>query len=423
LIIDPQIPMTLEKAHFLDAADPLARFRERFEIPDPELIYLDGNSLGRMPKAVRPLMDGLLAMWSDRLIRGWNEGWWMELQTRIGDKIGRLIGAEAGEVLIADSTSINLYKLAAAALELRPGRTKIVTDDLNFPSDVYILESVCRAAGAELIVVRSDGLAGPLAELKGAVDGSTALLCLSHTVFKSGWTYPLREVTELAHRAGALTLWDLSHSAGSVPVGLAAAGADLAVGCTYKYLNGGPGAPAFLYIRKDLQGEIRNPIAGWIGQDRPFDFGLDYQPAPGLRRMLTGTPTILSIAAIEPGVDLLLEAGLDALRRKSLSQTDFLIDLWEAELAPRGYSLKSPRDHAVRGSHISIAHPEAWTIDLALIEELGVIPDFRAPNNLRLGIAPIYTSYEEIYRAVEAMATIVDKKMYDKYRKASLEVT
>jgi kynureninase len=220
-----------------------------------------------------------------------------------------------------------------------------------------------------------------------------------------------------------LTLWDLSHSAGSVPVGLAAAGADLAVGCTYKYLNGGPGAPAFLYIRKDLQDEIRNPIAGWIGQDRPFEFGLDYQPAPGLRRMLTGTPTILSIAAIEPGVDLLLEAGLDALRRKSLAQTDFLIDLWEAELAPRGYSLKSPRDHAVRGSHISIAHPEAWGIDQALIEELGAIPDFRAPDNLRLGIAPIYTSYEEIYRVVEAMARIVDERLYERYSRAAVEVT
>jgi len=417
--------MHLAHARTLDSSDPLAHYRARFEIPDPALIYLDGNSLGRMPKAVRPLMDELLTMWSDRLIRGWNEGWWMDLQTRIGDKIGRLVGAEAGEILIADSTSINLYKLAAAALRLRPGRTKIITDDLNFPSDVYILESVCRLVGKEyeLVVVPSDGLNGPLVGLEAALDERTALLSLSHTVFKSGWTYPPAEVTAMAHRAGALTLWDLSHSAGSVPVGLAAAGADLAVGCTYKYLNGGPGAPAFLYIRKDLQSEIRNPIAGWIGQDRPFEFGLEYKPAPGLRRMLTGTPTILSIAAIEPGVDLLLEAGLDALRAKSLAQTDFLIELWESELAPRGYTLKSPRDHAVRGSHVSLAHPEAWGIDQALIEELGVIPDFRAPDNLRLGIAAIYTSYEEIYRAVEGMARIVDEKMYEPYRRGSLEVT
>jgi kynureninase len=275
-------------------------------------------------------VDELLTKWSDRLIRGWNEGWWLDLQTRIGDKIARLVGAEAGEVIIADSTSINLYKLAAAALEMRPGRTKIVTDDLNFPSDVYILESVCRATGAELVIVPSDGLNGPLDGLTETTDDRTALLSLSHTVFKSGWTYPLAELTEIAHRAGALTLWDLSHSAGAVPVGLAAAGADMAVGCTYKYLNGGPGAPAFLYIRKDLQDAIRNPIAGWIGQDRPFEFGLEYQPAAGLRRMLTGTPTILSIAAIEPGVDLLLEAGLDALRARSLAQTDFLIELWKS---------------------------------------------------------------------------------------------
>ena len=195
------------------------------------------------------------------------------------------------------------------------------------------------------------------------------------------------------------------------------------MGCTYKYLNGGPGAPAFLYIRKDLQDAVRNPIAGWIGQDRPFDFGLDYHPAGGLRRMLTGTPTILSIAAIEPGVDLLLEAGLDALRAKSLAQTDFLIEMWETELAPRGYRLNSPREHAVRGSHISLAHDEAWGIDQALIEELGVIPDFRAPDNLRLGIAPIYTSFEEIARGVAAMARIVDEGMYEKYRKSEVEVT
>jgi kynureninase len=409
--------------HPLDSTDPLAHFRDRFEIPDPGLIYLDGNSLGRMPKAVRPLVDELLTKWSDRLIRGWNEGWWLDLQTRIGDKIGRLVGAEAGEVIIADSTSINLFKLAAAALEMRPGRTKIVTDDLNFPSDIYILESVCRAAGAELAIVPSDGLNGPLDGLAAALDDRTALLSLSHTVFKSGWTYPLAEVTELARRAGALTLWDLSHSAGAVPVGLAAAGADLAVGCTYKYLNGGPGAPAFLYIRKDLQEVIRNPIAGWIGQDRPFEFGLEYQPAPGLRRMLTGTPTILSIAAIEPGVDLLLEAGLDALRTKSLAQTDFLIELWVSELAPRGYELKSPRDHAVRASHVSLSHPEAWGIDQALIEELGVIPDFRAPDNLRLGVAPIYTSFEEIYRAVEAMARIVDEELFKKFNDFKTAVT
>ncbi|HUF37763.1 MAG TPA: kynureninase [Anaerolineales bacterium] len=415
--------MDITQARTLDSTDPLAHFRDRFEIPDPGLIYLDGNSLGRMPKAVRPLMDELLAKWSDRLIRGWNEGWWLDLQTRIGDKIARLVGAAAGEVIIADSTSINLYKLAAAALEMRPGRAKIVTDDLNFPSDIYILESVCRASGAELIIVPSDGLNDPLDGLADAVDDRTALLSLSHTVFKSGWTYPLGRVTEMAHRAGALTLWDLSHSAGAVPVGLAEAGADLAVGCTYKYLNGGPGAPAFLYVRKDLQEEIRNPIAGWIGQDRPFEFGLEYQPAPGLRRTLTGTPTILSIAAIEPGVDLLLEAGLDALRTKSLAQTDFLIENWESELAARGYGLKSPRDHAVRGSHISLSHPEAWGIDQALIEELGVIPDFRAPDNLRLGVAPIYTSFEEIYRAVEGMARIVDEKMYETYKRASVEVT
>lgn len=411
--------------HPLDLSDPLSHFRDRFEFPDPDLIYLDGNSLGRLPKATRPLLAGLVEMWGDRLIRGWNEGWWMELQTRIGDKIARLVGASPGEILIADSTSINLFKLAVAALRLRPGRTKIVTDDLNFPSDLYILQGVCRLLGSEyrLEVVPSDGIHGPVDALAAAVDADTALLTLSHTVFKSGYTYDMQAVTSLAHTAGAVTLWDLSHSAGSVLVPLNAAQADLAVGCTYKYLNGGPGAPAFIYIRTDLQGQVENPISGWIGQAQPFAFGLDYQAAPDLRRMLTGTPPILSIAAIEPGVDLLLEAGMDALRAKSLAQTDALIALWDEHLRPRGFSLNTPLERAVRGSHVSLGHPEGWGIDQALIEEMNVLPDFRAPDNIRLGIAPIYTSFAEIETAVERMVEVVDRGMYRNYFQGEAVVT
>ncbi len=418
---------TFATARQLDAADELAEFRDRFVITDPKLIYLDGNSLGRLPRGAVTLLADLVEQgWGARLIRGWNDGWWLDLQTRIGDKIARLIGASAGEVIIADSTSINLFKLAVAALKMRPGRTKIITDDLNFPSDLYILQGVCRLLGPDYtlhIVPSPDGIHGSPEALAAALDDNTALLTLSHTVFKSGYTYDMEAVTALAHAAGALTLWDLSHSAGSVPVPLNTARADLAVGCTYKYLNGGPGSPAFLYVRTDLQSEIESPITGWIGQAAPFDFGLDYVPAVSLRRMLTGTPSILSIAAIEPGVDLLLEAGLDRLRKKSLAQTDYLIQLWETELAPRGYLLHSPVDAAQRGSHISLAHPEGLGIDLALIHEMHVLPDFRPPDNIRLGIAPIYTTFTEIHTAVARLAEIVDTRLYEKYRDAQVKVT
>ena len=410
----------------LDARDSLAHFRDRFEITDPDLIYLDGNSLGRMPKAVRPLLNRLADQWGDRLIRGWNEGWWMQLQTRIGDKIGRLIGANETETIIADSTSVNLFKLAVAALRMRPGRTKIVTDDLNFPSDLYILQGVCELLGPAYrleVVTSEDGIHGPLEKLADAIDEHTALVSLTHTVFKSGFTYPMEAVTALAHKAGALTLWDLSHSAGSVPVGLQAANADFAVGCTYKYLNGGPGAPAFLYIRKDLQEQAGNPVSGWIGQAAPFEFGLAYRPAPGLTRMLSGTPTILSIAAIEPGVDLLLEAGIEALRAKSLAQTDYLEALWRERLAPRGFTLYAPSSRETRGSHLSVAHEDGWAIDQALIEEMNVIPDFRAPDIIRLGIAPIYTRFKDIDLAVERMAEIIDRELYKKYSGTGAQVT
>ncbi len=418
--------MTLLHARSLDSIDPLRHFRSEFEITDPDLIYLDGNSLGRLPKAVKGLMEELTCKWGERLVRGWNEGWWMEMQTRIGDKIAALAGASAGEIIIADSTSINLFKLAVAALHLQPGRTKIVTDDLNFPSDLYVLQGLCKMLGSDYhleIVPSVDGIHGPVEALAAALDDDTALLSLSHTVYKSGYTYPMDIVTRSAHAAGALVLWDLSHSAGALPVDLSAAGPDFAVGCTYKYLNGGPGAPAYLYVRSELQHKVFNPVSGWLGRAAPFDFALDYRPAPGIRRMLSGTPPILSIAAIEPGVDLILEAGIDALRTKSLAQSDFLIRLWEEKLKPRGFTLVAPDDRQYRGSHIGIAHPHGWGIDQALIEEMNVIPDFRPPDIIRLGITPLYTTFEELYAAVERMAAIVDAGLEKKYLKSPRVVT
>jgi kynureninase len=411
-LLDPQY------AAALDAQDPLAAFRQEFVVDDPALIYLDGNSLGRLPRRTRALIqDTVDRQWGNRLIRGWNEGW-LGLAQRIGDKIAALIGAQPGEVVVAESTSTNLFKLAVAALKARPGRRTIVTDDLNFPSDLYVFQGIVDLLGGEhklMVVPSPDGIHGPVDALASAIDEDTALVSLSHTVFKSAYTYDMAAVTALAHEAGALALWDLSHSAGAVPVNLNAANADLAVGCTYKYLNGGPGAPAFLYVRRDLQDDLRNPIAGWFSQAAPFDFGLDYQPASGLRRILTGTPPVLSLACVEPGVDLLLEAGMDRLRAKSVQQSAYLIALWDNLLRPLGYQLSSPRDPARRGSHISIGHPDGWRINRALIEQMQVLPDFRAPDNIRLGITPLYTTFDDIRQAVERLRTVVETRSYEQY--------
>lgn len=408
----------LAYARSMDAKDPLAGFRDHFVLADPGLVYLDGNSLGRLPKAaVGTAADLVSRQWGERLIRGWNEGWW-QAPERVGAKIAALVGAQADEVIVADSTSVNLFKLVVAALRQQQGRSSIITDDLNFPSDLYILQGAVELLGGSHrleVVASPDGIHGPVEELKAKLNRQAALLTLSHVVFKSGYLYDMAELTEAAHEAGALVLWDLSHAAGAVPVDLNGAGVDLAVGCCYKYLNGGPGAPAFLYVRRDLQEVLGNPLTGWWGQERPFDFGLAYRPVPGLRRFLTGTPPVVSLALIEPGVDLIQEAGMEALRAKSVRQTEYLVGLWEAVLEPLGFSLNSPRDEERRGSHVSLGHAEGLRIDLALINEMGVLPDFRYPDNIRLGIAPLYTSYEEIWVAVERLATIVRERYYEKY--------
>lgn len=417
---------TAEAAQELDARDSLAAFRQRFVIAEPELIYLDGNSLGRLPQATAVLLDDLVRrQWGQRLIRGWNEGW-IDLSARIGGKIAHLIGAQPDEVIVADSTSVNLFKLVVAALRANPKRHKVVTDDLNFPSDLYILQGAVKLAERPLrlhIVPSPDGVHAPMEELLAAIDDDTALVTLSHTTFKSGYLYDMTAVTQQAHRAGALVLWDLSHSVGAVPVEVGKAHVDLAVGCTYKHLHGGPGAPAFLYVRRDLQEKLANPISGWMGQQRMFEFGLQYDPAPGLRHFLTGTPPILSLAAIEPGVDLVLEAGMAAVRAKSVQQTEFLITLWQELLAPLGFHLNSPPNPERRGAHISLGHTEGWRINQALIQEMNVIPDFRHPDNLRLGLAPLYTSFAEIWTAVARLCAVIAEKRYEAYSVARQAVT
>jgi kynureninase len=408
----------LAYARQLDERDELRQFRQRFVIAEPDLIYVDGNSLGRLPRASLALSHDLICQqWGQQLIRAWNESWF-HLPERIGAKIARLIGANPDEVIVADSTSVNLFKLVVAALRAKPGRTKLVTDDLNFPSDLYVFKSALQLLGPEyrLEIARSpDGITVPIQLLKEAIDGNTALVALSHTAFKSGYLHDLKSVTALTHEKGALMLWDLSHSVGAMPLALGEASADLAVGCIYKYLCGGPGAPAFLYVRRDLIETLDNPIAGWFGQENQFEFELTYRPAPGLRKFLTGTPPVASLALIEPGVDLVLEAGLERIRAKSVAQTEYLIDLWEALLAPQGFTLNSPREARRRGSHVSFGHPEGWRIDRALIDRMGVIPDFRRPDNIRLGVCPLSTTFVELHMAVMALHKVVAERLYEEY--------
>ena len=408
----------LAEARRLDAADPLARFKREFVVSDARLIYLDGNSLGRLPRlAATRLRRAVEREWGSRLIRGWGEGWFTASQ-RIGAKLSTLIGAPPDDVVVSDSTSVNLFKLTVAALRARPGRATVVTDELNFPTDLYVLQGAIDLLGQghRLAVAKSeDGLTVSEAALARAIDGDTALVALSHTAYRSAFVHDLRGVTALAHRVGALTLWDLSHSIGAMPLELGAAGADLAVACTYKYVNGGPGAPALLYVRRDLQESLANPIWGWFGRRDQFDMAPDYRPGPGVQRFLVGTPPILSLLAVEPGVDLLLEAGMDRIRAKSLAQTEYLIRLWERKLEPLGFVLNAPRDPACRGSHISLGHPEALRIDRALIEEMAVLPDFRYPDNLRLGIAPLYTSFTDLHEAVTRIARVVRERRYERY--------
>jgi kynureninase len=413
-------------AHELDAQDELAPFRNEFVVDDPDLIYLDGNSLGRLPlRSAARLREAVDHEWGQRLIRGWGESWFGAPQ-RIGAKIARLVGAAPDEVIACDSTSVNFFKLVVAALEARPGRQKVVTDDLNFPSDLYVLQGALKLAGPgyRLDVVRSDdGLTVADEQLAQAIDGDTALVTLTHTAFKSGWVYDIPAVTKLAQRAGALVLWDLSHSVGALPLALGTAGVDLAVGCTYKYLNGGPGAPAFLYVRRDLQEQLLSPIWGWFGQKDQFDLALSYEPGPGLQRFLAGTPPILALAPVEAGVDLVLEVGIERIRAKSVRQTEYLIALWDALLAPLGVTLNSPREAGRRGSHVSLGHPEALRIDRALIEEMRVIPDFRYPDNIRLGIAPLYTSFAEIHAGIARLRQVIAERLYEKYPTERPDVT
>ena len=389
-----------------DAADPLRAYRRRFVIADETLIYLDGNSLGRLPKATRRRLRQVVDQeWGVDLIRGWDT--WMDLARQVGDVLaGRLLEAEPGELVVSDSTSVNLYKLAAAALDARPGRRVIVTDDDNFPTDRYVLGGLARSRGCELRVIASDVDRGVrLSSVRDAVDADTALVSLSHVAYRSGAIADLAAITAAAHERGALTLWDLSHSIGSVPVPLSSSGADLAVGCMYKHLNGGPGAPAFLYVRRQLQAQLRQPIWGWFSQRDQFEMGPDYDPVDTIERYLVGTPGVLGLYAALEGASISAAAGIDRIWAKVQALTSYAVELADAWLAPLGFTLASPRDPAVRGGHVTLHHPQAWQFCQAL-KAGGVIPDFRTPDRLRLGFAPLYTRFADVYDGLDRLRAI-----------------
>jgi kynureninase len=412
-----------DRAVDLDRADPLAGFRAQFVTSDPSLIYLDGNSLGRLPVEAKAVVDSAVGhQWGDRLIRSWNDGWW-DLQLRLGDLLAPIVGAKPGEMIISDSTSVNLYKLAGAAVAARQGRRRIITDDLNFPSDVYVLSGIARSRDMELVVVGSDGIDGPMDAIAAELDDRTALLSLSHTAYMSGYTYDMGAVNEMAHAAGAMVLWDTSHSVGSVPIDFEETGTDFAVGCTYKYLNGGPGSPAFLYVRRSLHSTLENPINAWWAHEAPFDMSLEFEPTQGIRRFHTGTMPILSLAAIEPGIRLVLDAGLNAIRAKSIALTGFFIELWETELHHLGFELATPSDPARRGSHVSLSHPKAWPVTRALIDFGNVIPDFRAPDIIRFGFAPLYTSFVEVQTAVHRLKSLMEDEAHQRVESTHRTVT
>jgi kynureninase len=386
-----------EHAERLDAEDPLSGFRERFVIEDPELIYLDGNSLGRLPRATRERTNALLDQWGGELVRGWDE--WIELPERVGDLLGAaVLGAKPGEVLVSDSTTVNLFKLAGALLTENPGQ--IVGDAGDFPTNRYVLDGLVELYDRPLNLTR-EGLADVLTSGE-----EIALVCLSHVDYRTGELLD----TELVERLSpAPVIWDLSHSAGVArPKGIR-----FAVGATYKYLNAGPGAPGFLYVREDSLWPHVSPIKGWFGHEHQFEMGDEYEPARGVRRFLTGTPNVPALVAIEEGVKLVAEAGIDRLRAKAEALTSYAVDLHDAWLAPLGFELWSPRDPARRGAHVSIRHNQAWPICRALIERAKVIPDFREPDLIRLGLAPLYTRFADVYEALDRLRRLVERGDYD----------
>ena len=394
---------TPERARALDASDRLSALRARFDLPAGE-IYLDGNSLGAMPSSVPAAMNEALTKgWAKELIRSWNGLGWHNLPVTTGDRLAALMGAAKGEVLAADSTSVNLYKAFCAAMRMRPGRAKVVSERNNFPTDVHILQGALANVFPEARLELAGDDDGSVLAL---IDADTAVVCLSHVNYRSGRLRDMDRVTKAAHDAGALVIWDLCHSLGALPVDLNACGADFAVGCTYKYLNGGPGAPAFLFVASRHLDAARNPLTGWQGHAAPFGFEIDYRPAATMEKFRVGTPPVLSYLPLLESLAVFEETDMARLREKSLALTDFFIELVEARLAGHGLGLVTSRDHAARGSQVALTHENGWPVMQALIA-CGVVGDFRAPDILRFGFTPLYVGFEDVWGAVATLEAIM----------------
>jgi kynureninase len=401
------VSLTRRDAATLDAEDELASLRDAFSLPEG-VVYLDGNSLGALPRsAVSRLRDLVEREWGESLIRSWNAHGWIDLPARVAALLAPLVGAAPDEVAVADSTSVNLFKLLAGALRLRPGRKVILSEQENFPTDLYVAQGIAALLdGVSLRLV-------PRAGLAAALDESVALLMLTHVDFRTGALHDMEVWTREAHRVGALALWDLAHSAGALPVDLAGCEADLAVGCGYKYLNGGPGAPAFAFVARRHHDGFATPLQGWMGHAEPFAFDPGYRPAAGVARLLCGTPPILSLAALECGVETISRAGVPRLRRKSIALTDLFIRLVEQECPGSGLVLASPREPAARGSQVSLRHPEGHAIVQALIAR-GVTSDFRSPDILRFGFAPAYVRFADVWDAVAALRAVMQQREWER---------
>jgi len=420
----------LEKALTLDKTDTLKSFKEKF-VADPSLIYLDGNSLGKLPiKTIETTANIIEKQWGNRLIRSWNEHW-IDLSKDIAAKIAKIVGAQPDEIFVGDTTSLNLYKLLFASLSLQKGKTEIITDDLNFPTDLYIIQGLIKQQfkNHTLKVLESASeIFMDTNTISEAISKKTSVTTLSLVSYKSSFLYDMETINNLAHKNDSLVVWDLSHAAGATTIKLNETNSDMAVGCTYKYLNGGPGAPAFLYVRKDIQEKLTNPIWSWFAHEKPFDFNPNFIENSGIQKFAVSTPSILSLGAIAPGLDIILEAGITNIQTKSSKQSIFLINLIKHYLIPLGFKIASPLNDSQRGSHISITHCESYRINRAMIAPKNentkiVIPDFRPPNLIRIGITPLYTSYLDLYEAIIRISEIVTTKEYEKISNEKLTVT
>ncbi len=404
----PSGVLALDHCRALDRDDPLRSRRDAFSLPEG-IVYLDGNSLGALPKVTEQrVRDVIAGQWGKDLIKSWNVHDWIFAPARIGAKIARLIGAKPNEVVVTDSTSLNVFKALHAALRLRPERRVILSDEGNFPTDVYMAQGLAGLLGQDYTVKT----VAP-AEVARSLDDTVAVLMLTEVDYRSGRRYDMAALTKAAHANGTLALWDLAHSAGAFPVHLNRCGADFAVGCGYKYLNGGPGAPAFIFVAEHLQADARQPLYGWMGHNAPFAFDLGYEPRPGIEKFLVGTPPMLSLVALEAGLDQFAEVDMEQLRSKSMALCDLFIALVEQQLPAAGLTLASPRNAEERGSQVSFRHPEGYPIMQALIAR-GVIGDFRAPDILRFGFTPLYVSYADIWEAVVRFVAVMAGKEWEK---------